>query len=195
MLQRLRSARKRGLTRPTITSSATMRQQQQALLRAEDGERPRAARGRARGNDGVGHWRTSPADSLPCPIMAAATVFCVASLRGELGDDAALAHHQHAVAHAEHLRQLARDHQDREALARRARTISRWISALAPTSMPRVGSSRISRRGLVASHLPSTIFCWLPPRELVHDLLGRVRLDVEPLHAVAGERPSPRRSR
>ena len=29
--------------------------------------------------------------------------------------------------------------------------------------MPRVGSSRISTRGLIASHLPSTTFCWLPP--------------------------------
>src|ERR1700733_8517523 len=37
--------------------------------------------------------------------------------------------------------------------------MSRWISAFAPTSMPRVGSSRIKSLGLLASHLPSTIFC------------------------------------
>src|SRR3954468_9503119 len=41
--------------------------------------------------------------------------------------------------------------------------ISRCTSALVPTSMPRVGSSTISSFGLVASHLPSTTFCWLPP--------------------------------
>ena len=35
----------------------------------------------------------------------------------EVGDDAAAVHDQHAVAHAEHLRQLAGDHQDGEALA------------------------------------------------------------------------------
>ena len=39
----------------------------------------------------------------------------------------------------------------------------RWTSTLAPMSMPRVGSSRISSRGFEASHLASTTFCWLPP--------------------------------
>ena len=37
------------------------------------------------------------------------------------------------------------------------------ISCLAATSMPRVGSSRISRRGCVASQRASMAFCWLPP--------------------------------
>ena len=41
--------------------------------------------------------------------------------------------------------------------------IRRMISAWAPTSMPRVGSSRISRRGSVASQRASSAFCWLPP--------------------------------
>ena len=40
---------------------------------------------------------------------------------------------------------------------------SRWTSAFVPTSMPRVGSSMMSRRGPVASHLAMTTFCWLPP--------------------------------
>src|SRR3954454_2205584 len=40
---------------------------------------------------------------------------------------------------------------------------SRWTSALVPTSMPRVGSSTMSTRGSVDSHLASTTFCWLPP--------------------------------
>src|SRR5207302_963340 len=42
-------------------------------------------------------------------------------------------------------------------------SISLWISPFAPTSTPRVGSSRISTFGSVASHFASTTFCWLPP--------------------------------
>ena len=38
-------------------------------------------------------------------------------------------------------------------------SIRRWISALAPTSMPRVGSSRISTSGPDNNHLLSTTFC------------------------------------
>ena len=41
--------------------------------------------------------------------------------------------------------------------------ISSMISCLAATSMPRVGSSRISSRGSVASQRASIAFCWLPP--------------------------------
>ena len=47
--------------------------------------------------------------------------------------------------------------------ARRARRIIAWISAFAPTSMPCVGSSRISTAGLVDNHRASATFCWLPP--------------------------------
>ena len=36
-------------------------------------------------------------------------------------------------------------------------------SALAPMSMPRLGSSSRTTDGLVASILPMTTFCWLPP--------------------------------
>ena len=39
-----------------------------------------------------------------------------ASLRGELAGDTALEEHDHAIGHAEHLGQLARDHEDRDAL-------------------------------------------------------------------------------
>ena len=42
----------------------------------------------------------------------------------------------------------------------------RCTSALVPTSMPRVGSSTTSSFGPVASHLASTIFCWLPPESV-----------------------------
>src|SRR5699024_9692447 len=47
---------------------------------------------------------------------------------------------------------------------------SSMISVLAPMSMPRVGSSRISTSGWVASQRPSSTFCWLPPERL---LIGR----------------------
>ena len=41
-----------------------------------------------------------------------------------------------------------------------------WTADLEPTSMPLVGSSRMMTRGSVASHLPMTTFCWLPPDRL-----------------------------
>ncbi len=44
-----------------------------------------------------------------------------------------------------------------------SRRISRKTSALAPTSMPRDGSSISSTFGFVISALPMTTFCWLPP--------------------------------
>ena len=37
------------------------------------------------------------------------------------------------------------------------------ISALAPTSIPRVGSSRMMSLGCVTSQRASRTFCWLPP--------------------------------
>ena len=40
------------------------------------------------------------------------------------------------------------------------------MSALEPTSTPRVGSSTIRMRGSRASHLASSTFCWLPPDRL-----------------------------
>src|SRR5262249_53493093 len=43
------------------------------------------------------------------------------------------------------------------------RSIVPCTSALATTSMPRVGSSRISTLGATMSERPSTTFCWLPP--------------------------------
>ena len=41
--------------------------------------------------------------------------------------------------------------------------ISAWISAFAPTSMPRVGSSRSRTRGSRHRTRASRTFCWLPP--------------------------------
>ena len=39
----------------------------------------------------------------------------------------------------------------------------RMISTFAATSMPRVGSSRMSMRGSVAIQRARSAFCWLPP--------------------------------
>ena len=44
-----------------------------------------------------------------------------------------------------------------------------WISVLVPTSMPRVGSSRIRYCGCVSSQRARITFCWLPPES---DLMG-----------------------
>ena len=65
----------------------------------------------------------------------------------ERGHQPALAHDEDAVGHAEHLGQLAGDHQDGDALPASSES-RRCTSALVPTSMPRVGSSTISSRGL-----------------------------------------------
>lgn len=42
----------------------------------------------------------------------------------------------------------------------------RCTSDFVPTSMPRVGSSMMSRSGLRESHFASTTFCWLPPERV-----------------------------
>ena len=51
--------------------------------------------------------------------------------------------------------------------------ISRWISALAPTSTPCVGSSRISTAGDAASQRASATFCWLPPERFPAGIRAR----------------------
>ena len=48
----------------------------------------------------------------------------------------------------------------------------RWMSALAPTSIPRVGSSRMISSGAVASQRASSTFCWLPPERVPTRALG-----------------------
>ena len=69
----------------------------------------------------------------------------------------------------------------------------RWTSTLAPMSMPRVGSSRIRTRGSVASHLPSTTFCWLPPESACTDWSTPVVRIWSCIHVPAAESPFRRR--
>ena len=45
-----------------------------------------------------------------------------------------------------------------------------YISTLAATSIPRVGSSKIITLASRMSHLPTTIFCWLPPERFFTSL-------------------------
>ncbi len=80
----------------------------------------------------------------------------------QLADLAPFAQHHHAMRLAQHLGDLRRDEQHRHAGARQLRH-ARIRSSLAAMSMPRVGSSRISSRGCVASQRASSTFCWLPP--------------------------------
>ena len=78
-----------------------------------------------------------------------------------------------------HLLQLGGDHQDAEALVGELLD-EVWISALAPTSMPRVGSSRISSFGFIASQRASSTFCWLPPESSRIVWSGSAAFDAEP---------------
>ena len=41
-----------------------------------------------------------------------------------------------------------------------------YTSIFAPTSMPRVGSSKMMTFERLNSHLANTTFCWLPPERL-----------------------------
>ena len=104
----------------------------------------------------------------------------------ELRDDAALAHDQHAVAHAEHFGQFAGDHQDGDAL--------RGEFAHQPMDL-RLGADVDAARRLVedqqlrlvgepfAEHDLLLVAAGKPAR----DLLERTRPDVELLDAVVGE--------
>ena len=87
-----------------------------------------------------------------------------------------------------------------------SRPMSANISSRAPTSTPRVGSSRIRIFGGCSIHLPTTTLCWLPPESVAIAASGLLalianpsiaRLDdgVAPLvvgQAAAGPQPRPR---
>ena len=81
----------------------------------------------------------------------------------DVGGDAALAHDEHAVGHAEHLGQLGRDHEDRDALAGELgeQAVHLGLGAHVDAAGRLVDDEHASAS--VASHLASTTFCWLPP--------------------------------
>ena len=76
---------------------------------------------------------------------------------------------------------------------------SRCTSVFAPTSMPRVGSSRIRSLGSVRSHRASSTFCWLPPLSVPTTRFGSAgRMSSAAIHfadqlvlAPAGDRSCP----
>ena len=117
----------------------------------------------------------------------------------QLGDLAAVAQHDERWLSRSTSSSSAEMNTHRHARPSARSATSRWISALAPTSMPRVGSSRISSRGSVISQRASSTFCWLPPREVAHARSGSAgrmsqRLDVlvdQLVLARARDRPDP----
>ena len=56
--------------------------------------------------------------------------------------------------------------------SRASRRMTRKISAFAPTSTPRVGSSSRIKWGSVSKPLPITTFCWFPPLSAVTSTSG-----------------------
>ena len=55
----------------------------------------------------------------------------------------------------------------------------RWMNSMLPTSRPRVGWSRTSRRRSRSNSRATTTFCWLPPDSVPAFDVGRRRADVE----------------
>ena len=156
------------------------------LADAEDplgrgGARARSAR------RGGGRRRPSRAHAAASrwPVAARMTLSSSASARRQLAGQPALVHDEHAVGHAEHLGQLAGDHQHRDALGRRARS-----SAGGPRPSCRRRCRASARRrsapsGSVASHLASTTFCWLPPDRKPTRVVQAVELELQPRRPLA----------
>ena len=116
---RLLLPKKRGLMAPHEQEQHDQRRQDDDLLPMRPGRpyEPGLGRLRAGGRKRQGgHQAASPVRSSGTSVIAAPTRFGARVGASELGDDPAAVHHQHAVAHAQNLRQLAGDHQDRETL-------------------------------------------------------------------------------
>src|SRR5262249_24433344 len=64
--------------------------------------------------------------------------------------------------------------------SRASRSMVAWTSALATTSMPRVGSSSTRIFGPTISERPSTTFCWLPPERLSTSWAGEEARIISP---------------
>ena len=122
------------------------------------------------------------------PIAAERTRSWVASRVVEDGHLAALAHDQDAVAHGQHLGQVGADEDDGHALAASSST-SWWTSTLAPTSMPRVGSSRISTLRLRLQPLAEHDLLLVAARERRGRRVDRRRADAAAAGGSLGGRP------
>ena len=105
--------------------------------------------------------------------------------------DRALRHHQHAVAEIGQLLGLGRDDEHRHAARRRVRGRADEFRARAPTSTPRVGSSRISTLRLGAQPAADHHLLLVAAAEPADRRLDARRLDRE----VADRRSAPALSR
>ena len=109
------------------------------------------------------------------PPRAIACMMCVlVDLRVlELGHGATIAQHRYPVAAFDDLLDFGRDHQHAKPSSASS-SISDWISALAPTSMPRVGSSSKQQPRIQAEPAGQQHFLLIAAGELA-DLLFRHR--------------------
>ena len=126
----------------------------------------------------------SPSRGFPGAVVASRITLLFVGAGAELAAQTSLAHDQHAVGQRQHFRQVARHQQDRACPARPARGRCRGSRISRATSTPLVGSSSSSTRGASASHLATTIFCWLPPLSLS----GVIAVDGVAIRHVADER-------
>ena len=97
------------------------------------------------------------------PTASRITFSSLNSARSRKPRDAALVHHRDAVADADHLLHVARDHQDGDAgIGQPAHQPVDLRSSRRHRC--RASARRRSRPcGVIDSHLASTTFCWLPP--------------------------------
>ena len=106
----------------------------------------------------------------------------------ELGDEPPLAHDEHAVAHAEHFRQFARDHQDGDArageLAHQAVDLGLGADVDAARRLVEDEELRI-----VGEPLAEHDLLLVAAGEAPGDLLDRTRLDAEALDALLRHAP------
>ncbi len=99
-------------------------------------------------------------------LLLAATALLIGLTAPELARDPPVGHDQNAIAQIENFRNLGRNEQDRLA------GVGKIEQHFAPTSTPRVGSSRKSTLLSVPISFEIETFCWLPPDRLPAGLAG-----------------------
>ena len=139
MLMKLTGVRKRPDSRPKTTTSS--RNSRIGAFCSGSRREPVAI-----AHHGAAPCRHALALASPSHIAAPQDRLAVEAGPLEAAADLAVAHDQDAVAHADQLLDLRGDHQDAGA-ARRPAVDDLVDLVLAPTSMPRVGSSRMKTRG------------------------------------------------
>ena len=131
--------------------------------------------------------RASRTRSCARPSARASTRSGVASARSSTLDDRAAVHHRDAVAHAEDLGQLGRDHQDGHALL--CQLHHQRVNLRLRADVDRPASARRARAPSAwsSSQRLSATFCWLPPDSVDDERADRRRLHAEPPRVVRGQ--------